>query len=224
MINKNVFVVIPGFNEEKHISGVIKKVKKTGIKNIIFVDDGSVDNTFNIVKKEKVIALRHEINLGKGSAAKTGCDLAIKLGAKIIILIDSDGQHKPEDIPRFINELKTKKVDIVFGSRKIDKNMPLMLKFGNWFITRATYILTGFNLKDTQSGFRCFTDKGYKKIRWKSTDYSMESEMISNASKKNLKYSEIFIDTIYIDKFKGTTIFDGMKIFINILKFVLFGG
>mgnify|MGYP005838363771 CR=1 FL=1 len=221
---ETIWIVIPSYNEQKNITNVIKKIKKEGYKNILVVDDGSKDKTSINAKKEGALVLKHAINLGKGAAAKTGCDYAIKKGAKLLILMDGDGQHKPEDIPRFIKKLKQKKSDIVFGYRKIDENMPNLMKFGNWFISNSTKIIQGINIKDTQSGFRCFTAEAYKKIRWQSTDYSMESEMISNVAKNKLKYSEIEIQTIYHDKFKGTTIFDGIKIFINILKFKFLGG
>ena len=72
-------------------------------------------------------------------------------------------------------------------------------------------------LKDTQCGYRAFSAKAYKKIKWKSSDYSMESEMIANVGKHHLKYAEIPIQTIYSDKYKGTTIVDGIKIVFNML-------
>ena len=73
-------------------------------------------------------------------------------------------------------------------------------------------LLTGVKVRDTQSGFRAFTTKTYRKIRWKSTQYSVESEIIMNVGKRKLKYSEIDIKTIYQDDYKGTTVLDGVKI------------
>ena len=90
--------------------------------------------------------------------------------------------------------------------------MPAVLRFGNWFINFATKILYSMDLKDTQSGYRALTADAYKKVRWKANDYSMESEMIANAGKNHLKYKEIPIQTIYSDKYKGTTVIDGIKI------------
>ena len=223
-MNKKIWIIIPCYKEEENIGAVVKKIKKMGFEDILVIDDGSKDKTPIIAEKEGTLVLKHTINLGKGAAAKTGCDYATKKGAEILILMDGDGQHKPEDIPRFLKELKDKNLDVVFGYRKINKNMPYVMRFGNWFINTSTKIIQGIELKDTQSGFRCFTAEAYKKIRWSSTDYSMESEMVSKVAKNNLKYSEIEIGTIYHDKFKGTTIFDGIKIFINIIKFKLFGG
>lgn len=215
-IDKNdVWVVIPAYNEEKNICSVIIEVKKY-IDNIIVIDDGSRDNTYDAAKKnDEVIVLKHLLNLGKGAAVKTGCDFALKKGAKIIILIDSDGQHDPKEIPNFLQALDG--FDIIFGYRQFNKTMPFVFKFGNSFINLATKIIYDISLKDTQSGYRAFTADTYRKIRWKASDYSMESEMIANVGKNHLKYKEIPIKTIYTDKYKGTTIFDGIKIVFNMV-------
>ncbi len=214
MKNKNVFAVIPGYNEERMIGEVIRKTKRY-IKDIIVVDDGSKDKTYDIADGSGAVALRHVVNLGKGAALKTGCDYAISKGAKVIIAIDADGQHKPEDIPRFLKEINDN--DIVFGYRSLDKNMPFILRYGNWFISTCVRILYGISLKDTQSGYRCFTREAYRKIRWDAQDYSMESEMIARAGKHDLRYSQIPIETIYNEKYKGTTVIDGIKIVLNMI-------
>jgi len=217
--NKDFWVIIPAYNEEKHVGKVIEEVKKYA-RNIVLVDDGSKDKTSEIGRNKKVIVLRHVVNLGKGAALKTGCDFALLKGAKQIIAIDADGQHEPKEIPNFLKSLGG--VDIVFGYRKFSQQMPFVLKLGNKSINTATKMLYGINLKDTQSGYRAFTADAYRKIRWKATDYSMESEMIANAGKHKLKYKEIPIQTIYSDKYKGTTVLDGFKIVFNMIKWRLF--
>ena len=78
--------------------------------------------------------------------------------------------------------------------------------------------LYGIDINDTQSGYRAFSAEAYKKIRWNASDYSMETEMISKAGKQKLKYVQIPIGTIYSDKYKGTTIIDGMKIVFNMVR------
>lgn len=211
---KNIFIIIAAYNESKHISNVLKEIKKS-YGNIIVVDDGSKDNTPEISKKERVIVLKHIVNLGKGAAMKTGCDYAIKNNADILVLVDADGQHEPKEIPEFLKKIKEK--DIVFGYRTFSKKMPKILSFGNKFINFATKLLYGLNLKDTQCGYRAFTAQAYKKIRWRSLDYSMESEMIANTGKHHLKYAQVPIATIYSEKYKGTTVLDGIKIVMDML-------
>lgn len=208
---KNPWIVIPACNEEKNIIKVIKRSKKFS-DNIIVVDDGSKDKTYEMAKRQAIV-LKHLVNLGKGAALKTGCDYAVKNNAKIIITIDADCQHDPNDIPKFLNALK--EADVIFGYRKLNKDMPFVLKFGNLILTKITKLLYGISLKDTQCGFRAFTSEAYEKIRWRALDYSMESEMIANVGKRKIKYAEVPIDTIYSDIYKGTTILDGIKIAFN---------
>lgn len=213
-MGKKIFAVIAAYNEEKYIGGVINKIKKY-VDNVVVVDDGSRDTTKEAAKKGNAAVLRHLINLGKGAALKTGCDYAVKNKADIILAIDADAQHDPKEIPKFLEEIK--KCDVVLAHRKLNKNMPFVLKFGNWFINKTISFLYGIEIKDSQCGYRAFTAKAYKKLRWKSSDYSMESEMIAKIGKYKLSYIEIPIETIYSDKYKGTTIIDGVKIIFNLL-------
>jgi UDP-N-acetylglucosamine---dolichyl-phosphate N-acetylglucosaminyltransferase len=214
----NAWVIIPAYNESERISPVISQVKKY-CSNIIVVDDGSRDNTFDVAEKHKVYVLKHIVNMGKGSALKTGCDFALKKGAKFLVAIDADGQHDPDMVPIFLKSLDNN--DIIFGYRSFSKNMPGILRFGNNFINFVTKVLYGISLKDTQCGYRAFTVSAYKKIRWSSTDYAMESEMIANAGKHKLKYSELKIKTIYADRYKGTTVLDGVKIVLRMISWRL---
>ena len=214
-----IWAIIPAYNEEKSIADIIKKTRKH-VDNVIVVDDGSKDKTNSLSEKTGAIVLRHLINLGKGATLKTGCDYAVKKGAKFIIALDADAQHNPDDIPRFIEKLK--KYDIVFSYRKTSSKMPIVLRFGNWFISNVVKFLYKISINDTQCGFRAFSREAYKKIRWNSSNYSMESEMISRAGKQNLKYVQIPIETIYSDKYKGTTIIDGIKIVFNMIWWKLF--
>jgi len=109
----------------------------------------------------------------------------------------------------------------VLAYRKLNKKMPVILKVGNWFINKTINFLYGIKIKDSQCGYRAFTLKAYKKLRWRATDYSMESEMIAKIGKYKLHYTEIPIETIYSDKYKGTTILDGIKIVFNLFLWKL---
>ena len=217
-MEKKIFAIIPAYNEQKHINNVVKKAKKY-VDEVIVVDDGSKDKTLDNAKKSKAIVLRHLVNLGKGASLKTGCDYAIINKADIIITIDADAQHDPNEIPKFLENIKN--FDIVLTYRKLNKNMPFILKFGNQIINKTIKYLYGPKIKDSQCGYRAFTAKAYKKLRWKSSDYSMESEMIARIGKYKLSYCEIPIDTIYSDKYKGTTILDGIKIVFDLLMWKL---
>ncbi len=208
-----IFIVIPAHNEERHIGEVVKKAISFG--RVIVVNDGSKDSTAEKAKEQGAEVITHIINLGKGAALKTGCDYAMKQGASQLIALDADSQHDPEEIPKFLAALK--EADMAFGYRSFSKEMPLILRIGNWAISKMTKFLFGADIYDTQSGYRAFTSAAYKKIRWESSSYSMESEMIANMARHNLKYSQIPIKTIYADRYKGTTILDGFKIVLNLL-------
>ena len=85
----NVWAVIPAYNEQKNIGSIIKKTKRY-VDKVIVVDDGSRDKTREIAEKSGAIVLRHIVNLGKGATLKTGCDFAVKKGAKFIVALDAD--------------------------------------------------------------------------------------------------------------------------------------
>ena len=207
-------VVVPAYNESRHIGKVLREIKKH-IDFIIVVDDGSRDNTSEIVQKEGVLIVRHRINLGKGAALKTGTELAFKKGADAIIMLDSDGQHNPDDIPRFIKEIQ-KGYDVVIGSRKFDLGVPLVRFLGNKFASVIINICFGIYVGDLLCGFRAFTKKAYKSIRWKSARYGVETEMVARIGRNKLKFSELPVESIYLDKYKGVTILDAISVLFHI--------
>lgn len=214
-----IAAIIPAFNEAATIREVIEKTKKH-VDKVIVVDDGSSDNTFDESKKAD-LRLRHILNMGKGLALKTGFEAALKLNADIIITLDSDAQHDPEEIPKFLEKIKDH--DIIIGTRGLNKKMPIIFRIGNSVIHSIFIVLFNLKIKDTQCGFRAFKSEIYPKIKWMALNYAVETEMLAKAGKNNLKIGEIPIKTIYQDKYKGTTILDGVKIVLNMFKWKLFG-
>ncbi len=212
-----IAVVIPAYNEAKNIGGVLSGLPKSIFGHEVLqvvADDGSSDRT-HIVAKGVAHAhvVRHRINLGKGAAAKTGCDAAYRLGADIIVLMDGDGQHRPHDIKRLVAPLLTKsKSCMVIGSRKVGGKMPLIMKIGNIGLSAIARTIFDINVSDTQSGFRAFTRDTYPKIRWSAPDYAMETEMLILGSVHGVKFVEVDIKTVYLDHYKGTTVLDGLRI------------
>ncbi len=189
-----IFAILPARNEALTISKVIIAAKKY-VYSVIVVDDGSEDDTAKVSRRAKAVVLTHIVNLGKGAALKTGCDYALRQGAKILIVLDSDGQHDPKELPQFIKALKSS--DLVTGVRQFDKQMPFVKRAWNFGISKLFSFLYGTEVHDQQSGFRAFTVDTYKKIRWKSTDYLVETEMLVNLLKRGLSLKEVPIKTIY---------------------------
>lgn len=216
--NQDWWVVIPGYNEEKYLGQVLQKVKKI-TPNIIFVDDGSKDNTYQIAQKEISEVLRHEINLGKGAAMLTGAEYAFtNLGSKGIIFFDSDDQHNPEELPLFFEKLD-QGADVVFGVRKFTSaNMPLLRFLGNKLASASLTIMFGKYIPDIPSGYKALSQRAFKKVRWNSTGYQVESEIAARVAKQNIPFEVVEIETIYHDTDKGMNGIEAGKILWSLLK------
>lgn len=217
-----IFLVIPLYNEEKHIVDVIKGVAKYDLP-IVVVDDGSMDSSKLKVQSSKlrdVIFLSHKVNLGKGAAMKTGAEYAFSKGADAVIFMDSDGQHAASDLPKFVKALN-EKCDLVFGSRNLKLDIPFVRYIGNKVASVFVNLLFGIYVSDLVCGFRALTKNGYKKIEWESTGYGVETEMVVRSAKSGLKYCEIPVETIYHDRVKGVTLLDAFGIFFSVIKWRL---
>jgi len=214
-----VFIVMPVFNEEKMVEDVLKKIAKTSLP-VIVVDDGSIDGSKKKIEKlniKNLILLSHRVNLGKGAAMKTGAEYAFKNGADAVVFMDSDGQHEISDIKAFLEKLKNG-YDVVFGSRNLNYGIPLVRFLGNKFASVLVSALFGIYVSDLLSGYRAITKRAYKRIKWESLGYGVETEMVIRLSKfkSSLKYCEVPIKTVYLDKVKGVTLLDAVSILFNV--------
>jgi glycosyltransferase involved in cell wall biosynthesis len=216
----NIFIVIPFYNEQKHITTVVKDLLEYRLP-IILIDDGSNDgyeSKINNLKSSSLTLLKHKINLGKGAAMKTGADYAFANGADAIIFMDGDGQHKPEDLPKFIKALKTTSADIVFGSRNYSYGVPLIRFLGNKLASVVLTVLFGIYVSDVLCGYKGLTKKAYKKVRWNSIGYGVETEIVVRTGKMKLDFCEIPVQSIYHDKVKGVTMLDAFEILWGVIK------
>lgn len=212
-----IFVVIPNFNEKERFYSVLKDLEEYGFP-VIVVDDGSIrfDHKKLIVRKN-VVVLRHKINLGKGAALKTGCDYAFSKGADAVILMDADGQHKVEDLPKFIEVLESRKYDLIFGSRNLNMGVPLVRYLGNKFASVLIASLFGIYVSDILCGYKALTKKAYNIIEWESPGYGVETEITALTGKNKLKFCEVPVTTVYYDKVKGVTFLDAIGVFIDVI-------
>ena len=200
-------VVIPAFNESAVIASVLKSIPKKipGIDSIqiIVVDDGSQDNTAQIVAKAKTGVIRHLLNRGVGAATKTGIEYA-KNKADIIVTFDADGQHNPKDIEKVIAPITVKKADLVIGSRLLNfQKMPLDRLLINWLANIVTFFLFGVFSTDSQSGLRAFSKKAVSLINFKGERMDFSSEILLEAKRHNLRVKEVPTTAIYTDYSRG---------------------
>ena len=217
-------IIVPVYNESRFIKKFLETFTDEHLRHLILIDDGSVDDTVKIIKADypMVEVLSHKINLGKGKSMETGAIKAVRDNAEVLVFMDGDLQHKVADVNKFLNIFsKYPEVDVVFGARTIGKTMRLIPFVGNKSLTVAINLLFRYFLNDTQCGFRAFRSKVFEKLRWESSGYSVETEMIINAAKNGLQYKEIPIETIYLDHYKGTSVFDGIIIMLKMLAWKL---
>jgi hypothetical protein len=117
-------------------------------------------------------------------------------------------------LPKFEEALK--KFPAVFGYRNLDDSMPLVRKYGNLMAKKILNVLFGLERREFLCGYLGFNRQVYKKIEWASDRYGVETEIATRIAKYKIKFFEIEIDTIYIDKYKGVTLFDAFKILTRI--------
>lgn len=214
-----VIAVMPAYNESKTIDKVVRKAAKSA-DVLVVVDDGSFDGTGDSVLGlgiKSVHLYRHSINRGVGAATSTGIKAALGLGADIVVMLDSDGQHRPEDIPIITEPIRKGEADVVIGSRFLRKaKIPMVKRIGNKSLNLITKILYGLRCTDTQSGYKAFSRHAASAIDIKVDRYGVCSEIIGEIKKKKLRVMEVPIDAINIEK-KGTTVMDGIEIAIDLV-------
>ena len=217
---RDIWIVIAAFNEEKSLGSVIDSLKAQGYDNIVVVDDGSSDRTFDIAKEKGVFALKHCINRGQGAALQTGIDFALQNNAGVIVTFDADGQHDASEIKDLITPL-SEGYSVALGSRFLDKraNLPfsrkLILKAGA-LLCRLFY---GLKITDTHNGFRAFSRAAAKKIRITADRMEHGSQILDEISKHKLKYKEVPVTIKYssYSMKKGQSSMNAVKIFLKMV-------
>ena len=147
---KNVFVILPAFNEDAVIRKVVVDLLPFKYE-LIVVDDGSIINQKFFLNDLNVTVLRHKVNLGQGAAIQTGLDYSLLMGAKYIVTFDADGQHNAKEIERLLAPLILNKADIILGSRFLTEashNMPLARMILIQMARFINYMFTGLLLTD----------------------------------------------------------------------------
>lgn len=202
-----IYVVVPAYNEESAIAGVIADLARVvPAQHIIVIDDGSSDATYLLAQQTGAIVLRHFINRGQGAAIATGIELALKLGADIIVTFDADGQHRATDILELAKPIILGSADVVLGNRflkykpeGIRKDRYLILKLGAIF----TWLVSGIRVSDCQNGLRALSRKAARSIQIKQDRMAHASEILDEIAREKLKYTEVPVKVIYTEHSLG---------------------
>lgn len=191
---------IPAFNEEKNIGSIVAKLKKK-YDHVIVCDDGSSDMTGIIASSLGAHVVKHEKNLGYGSAIKTIFNEAQKIEGDVLVTFDADGQHQISEIDSVLKPISENKADIVIGSRFLGKttDLPTYRKIGIKTITGLTNVMTGSKITDSQSGFRAYAKKVLEEISPTESGMGISTEILIKASKKEMRITEVPITISYED-------------------------
>ena len=210
-INQNsVLVLIPAYNAGKYLDELIPRcMKYVCDSNLLLVNDGSSDNTLELIKKHNVKYISFPENRGKGAALMAGFEYAIKENYRSVLTIDADLQHLPEEIPRFFALDNGKR--LVMGTRDINlKIMPFARWLTNNLTSMIISIFSSQRVRDSQSGYRLIPTEVLKAIPLKTVKYDFESEMLFKVGAVGCPIVEVSISTVYegsqsyINPFKDT--------------------
>ena len=194
---------VPAYNKQYPVCGVIHAAEEY-VDEIIVVDDGSVDQTSKLAKRAGATVIRHETNQGKTAAVQTLINEAIKRDADVLVLLDSDGQHDPDEIPVLIKPILEDGYDLVAGSRKRKGSKskgkrPFIRPLGQFVLKISLGTIIRKRYSDPECGFRALSRRAMEVMKFKGKVFSVEAEMIYLAEKHGLKTIEVPITEIYVE-------------------------
>ena len=215
-------VLIPAYNEEKHVAAVVREVLEY-CPDVIVVDDGSPDGTDKVAAEAGAIVLEHVHNQGKGAALQTGFDYAREHGYDLAITLDADGQHAPSDIPAFLQAYERTHSPVLVGNRMGDvAAMPRLRRFVNRFMSDLLSRVMGQHVPDSQCGFRLYHRSAFPAGPYDahSQRYAAESEILLRLALEGRKIGAVTIQTIYGDeKSKVRPLADTLRFFRMLRRF-----
>lgn len=223
MPEQKVFIVIPAKDEASRVAPVIRGCLHRGFPNVVVVNDGSSDQTAEVARQAGAVVLNHVINLGAGAATQTGISYALEKGATIIVTLDADHQHFPEDIPALLDRLTEAGADIVLGSRFLvpGNEIPILRVWFNKVGNLINYLITGLWVTDSQSGMKAFTATFAREAEIQEDGFEFCIELIRYASHHKFKLAEVPIKVRYTAETmaKGQGFLSGLKMLARLRKY-----
>ena len=219
--------LIPAYEPDMKMVSLADTLHCQGYE-VVIVNDGSessYDGVFELAKRKDTTVISYQKNRGKGNALKTGLSY-ICMNYKepyVVVTVDADGQHRPEDIDRVVSESMSEPDSLIIGGRRFEGRVPLRSRIGNT-ITRFVYrASSGTDVFDTQTGLRAFTDRLINvMIDIPGERYEYEMNVLMHFAGEELSIKEIPIETVYLDENSSShfdTIRDSIRIYKEILKF-----
>jgi glycosyltransferase involved in cell wall biosynthesis len=191
-----VLAGIPAYNEARYVGSIVLQARQY-VDEVIVVDDGSTDNTARIAELAGATVIRHNQNRGYGAAVQSILAEAKKRNSDILVLLDADAQHNPNEIPALIKPI-SEGFDLVIGSREAQKDKtPAYRRIGQKVIFRSSRLASKANISDSECGFRAFSQRAISELELKESGMAVSSETIVRAAAKNLKITEVPISNIY---------------------------
>ena len=196
----HIMVAMPAFNEEKSVGRIVTYAKKYA-HLVVVVNDCSTDDTANCAEKAGALVINHATNQGYGGAALTAFQTAQKYQPDVMILMDADGQHNPEDIPRFVAKIQEGH-DVVLGSRYLEKESKEMIPLYRKIGMRALDVSTHMSAKtlettDALCGFRAFNQNAYSRIHHLDSKFHGSTDIIVQLSEQGMNFGEIPVNVRY---------------------------
>jgi glycosyltransferase involved in cell wall biosynthesis len=196
-----VWVVVPAYNEGEVLEGVVRQLLELGYQ-VVVIDDGSSDGTWERMARFPIVTLRHICNLGQGAALQTGISYILRHGqARFLVTFDADGQHDPADIARVLAPLRAGTHDVVLGSRFCDGGAAIRITAtrramlqGGVYLTR---LATGMKVTDTHNGLRAFTAASASRLALTQNRMAHASEILLQIARSGARWCEIPVSVAY---------------------------
>ena len=217
-----IVAAVPAFNEEKTIAKVVARAMRH-VDRVVVVDDGSTDDTALIAETLGAHVVRHDENKGYGAAIRSCFSAARDLAADVLVTMDGDGQHDPEEIPKLVQPILSGESEVAVGSRFHrggQEEIPRYRMAGMRMLNQATNRIAKQKVTDTQSGFRAYSKKAIDSIKIYETGMGVTSEIDVRSGDAGLRVVEVPISVTYggLDSSSQNPLMHALEIIFTIVR------